>query len=76
MRDQVSLRRLGTALGVAAWVCITYALFAVSEGQSAGMLLPALGIALTAAAVLCFVRARRLGALQRRQGSEGNIGLP
>jgi hypothetical protein len=56
--DTEKLQWLGRISGIAAWFCITYALWVISEGGTAtGLLI--FGIILAGCAMLCFLKAKR-----------------
>jgi hypothetical protein len=57
--DSEKLEWLGRISGIAAWFCITYALWVISEGGTAtGLLL--FGIGLAGLTAFCFLKAKRL----------------
>jgi len=56
--DSEKLQWTGRGFGVAAWFCITYALWVISEGGTAtGLLI--FGIVSAGLAVFCFLKANR-----------------
>ena len=58
--DKATLRALGYVCMVAAWVCVTFTLFVLSEGGSPEIGWPILAVIFSGATAVFFLKARRM----------------
>jgi hypothetical protein len=58
--DKGTLRALGYVCMVAAWLCVTWSLFVLSEGGSPEVVWPILAVIFSGATAVFFLKAKRM----------------